>query len=401
MGRVAGTANARLVGAIVTVALLCGACASASDSAEPADQPSETADGAAAVEPAGDDTSDVVPTAAPEQASDEPTIDELYVSPIGEALGVAQDEIAAGFETYVRNAEELVRSCMADAGFDYTPVTLGFDQQTRQAELEATLSPEQFTAEYGFGIATLFELNFKGEGVVDFVNQQFGPPPEVQRSSGEQAAYEMALNGQTTQGLTAAEAQEQLFGDPAVNPALPGSCRNYGYTTAENPRSAYDGLFSLLGDEFDALNDKFDNDPRIRDGWTQWQTCMAANGHSYEDRFEIFDELFTSANDLANQYLSSPQILTALGQAQQEGFVSMDSAARAAFLEEVGALQGFSWVPEVQANHDELVAFELRVAADSQDCLDEGLFAQVQFELETDFVQAHADQFALLAAGDS
>jgi len=65
------------------------------------------------------------------------------------------------------------------------------------------------------------------------------------------------------------------------------------------------------------------------------------------------------------------------------------------------ALQGFSWVPEVQAAHDELVDFELRVAADSQDCLDEDLFLQVQFELETGFVDQHADQLALIAAGDA
>lgn len=347
---------------------------------------------------ARDDADESTPAPAAEA---EPTGDDIFVSPIGEALGVAQDEIASGFDTYVRDAEELVRGCMAEAGFEYTPIPTGFNQQQRQAELQATLSAEQFTAEYGFGIATLFELNFEGEGVIDFVNEQFGPPPSVQRSSGEQAAYEMALNGQTTQGLTAEEAQEQLFENPGNAGALPGSCRDFGYSTAENPGAAYDGLFSLLGAEMEALNERFDNDPRIREASGEWQTCMATQGYSYEDRFEIFDELFASSNELANQFLSSRQVLTALGQAQQENFASMDAESRVVFLEDIGALQGFSWVPEVQAEHDALVAFELRVAADSQDCADEDLFLQVQLELETEFVETHADQLALIAAGDA
>ena len=384
--------------------MLAGACGSGSDPAESAAESSAQEQGSSATpsEPADGESTDPAPAAESEPASNEPVISEIYVSPIGEALGVARDQIATGFDSYVRDAEELVRSCMADAGFVYTPVQRGFDQNRRQAELEATLTAEQFTAEYGFGIATLFELNFKGEGVIDFANEQFGPPPAVERSSGEQAAYEMALNGQTTQGLTAEEAQEQLFGgDLGGGNALEGSCRQMGYSTAENPGSVYDGLFSLLGAELDALTDRFDNDPRVRDSLSEWQTCMATNGHSYENRFEIFDELFASSNDLANQFLSSPQVLTALGQAQQEGFVSMDSDARVEFLEDIGALQGFSWVPEVQAEHDDLVAFELRVAADSRECGDEDLFNQVQFELETEFVQAHADQLALIAAGDN
>jgi len=401
MGRGVALGCRRLAWLGSALALVVGACATASEPASTvASSETETELIESSSDPAPETASDL--RDEPDEAmSTEGTTNDVYVSPIGEALGVAQDEIAAGRDTYVKNAEELVRKCMAEAGFDYTPVTPGFDQQQRQEQLQATLSPERFTAQYGFGIATLFELNFEGQGVIDFANERFGPAPSVQRSSGEQAAYEMALNGQTTQGLSAEEAQDQLFGDAGGFGALEGSCRDVGYSTAENPGAVYDGLFSLLGTEMEALFDRVDNDPRIREANAEWQACMAASGYSYEDRFEIFDELFASSNELANQFLSSPQVLTALGQAQQEGFVSMDTDARAAFLEDIGALQGFSWVPEVQAAHDELVDFELRVAADSQDCLDEDLFLQVQSELETEFVEQHADQLALIAAGDA
>lgn len=401
MGRTVARTRGALAYLICVLVLVVSACASTSDPSPAAVAASDTE--STATESAST-SSESAPADATEQAapaSDEPTVNEIFVSPIGEALGVAQDEIASAEATYINDAEELVRSCMAEAGFDYTPVPRTVNQQQRQQELQSTLSLEQFTAEYGFGIATLFESNFEGQGVVDFANERFGPPPSVQRSPGEQAAYEMALNGQTTQGLTAEEAQEQLFENAGGFGALEGSCRDVGYSTAENPGAVWDGLFSLLGGEMEALNDRFDNDPRIRDATADWQTCMATQGHSYEDRFEIFDELFDSSNELANQFLTSTQVLTALGQAQQADFVSMDGDARAEFLEEIGALQGFSWVPEVQAAHDELVEFELRVASDSQDCADEDLFLQVQLELETEFVEQHADQLALIAAGDA
>ena len=383
---------------MAALSFFAAACSSSPRAAEQTSSPKPT-------HPADDDRpntepSNAEPTETFDNADSEPVVNEVFVSPIGEALGVAQDELAGAFANYVRDAEELIRECMAEAGFEYMPTLSGIDQASRrQFELEGSLTREQFTDQYGFGIATLFELNFKGDGVVDFVNQQFGPAPSTQRSGAEQAAYEIVLNGQTTQGLSPEEAQEQLFGS-GVGIALDGSCRDYGYSTAENPGSIYDGLFSLLGDEVDALTERFENDVRIRDATADWQVCMATEGHSYENRFEITDEINAQAQGLANQYLSSTQVLTALGQAQQDGFASMDNEARHAFLEEVGALQGFAWVPEVQAEFDELIDFELLVAADSQSCADQDLYDRVQFELETEFVEQHADQLALIAAGD-
>jgi len=128
--------------------LLAVACSSTSEPITSiAETSSEVQDGNSAAESTASDI-DPLPATTAEQSGDEPVINEVYVSPSGEALGVAQDEAAAAFDTYVNDAEELVRSCMVEAGFDYTPVPTGFDQQRRQAELEATLTPEQFTAEY-------------------------------------------------------------------------------------------------------------------------------------------------------------------------------------------------------------------------------------------------------------
>lgn len=67
----------------------------------------------------------------------------------------------------------------------------------------------------------------------------------------------------------------------------------------------------------------------------------------------------------------------------------------------LAVLRSFSWIPDIRAGYEGLVASELLAATDSQDCLDEDLFSQVQCDLETEFVQAHAGQLAHLASGDS
>lgn len=331
------------------------------------------------------------------------TMAEAYISPISQALGVAQNESTEAFDAYAADAEELTRQCMADRGFEYAPAPAAggsVDQVTRrQSELRNSLTQQQFTDQYGFGVATLFELNFKDQGVVDFINQRYGAAPSVATTSAEQEAYEMALTGQFTLGGTAAETQEALFGDGPTGPQ-PGSCRDYGLRTAPNPGAVFDGLFSLLGDELDQLDERFENDPRIRAATAEWQVCMAQLGHEFEDRAEIIDEIQQEANDLADEFLSSPTIEGAIESAARANFLAMDTDERMVFLEEIGALQGFSWIPSIHADFDDLIAFELAIATESAECEDRDLFDVVRTELEIDFVAQHGAKLALIAVAD-
>lgn len=331
---------------------------------------------------------------------DEPAVNEQEVSPIGAALGFDPSDQLEANNNYIRDAEELVRQCMAEAGFEYLPLNPGFAQSfQRQLELEGTLSVDQFREQYGFGISTLFELNFQGEGVLAFVERLLGPPPTEERSPSEQEAYELALSGESVQGLTAEEIQEQAF---QGGPSAEGSCRRYGYDTAENPQGEiFDGFISLLGDELETFGDQFEADPRVREAVREWQGCMAAAGYAYDNENDIRDEINEKANDIGERLTQSPEALEIFAGAIDAGLTTMDADARFDWLEQAGAMQGMSMVPALQAELDELIAFELDIARINHECGDAELMLEVQFELEQQFVETHADQFALIVSGQA
>jgi len=328
-------------------------------------------------------------------------MNDVLVSPINEALGFDLNDRAAANNAFINAAEERVQSCMLAAGFEYTPQDTGFAPSfERQLELEASLTPEQFTEQYGYGIATLFELNFEGQGVLNFVESLLGPPPSVERSDAEQEAYDRALSGRTIVGLSAEDAQSQAFDDPGG--AAPGSCRQIGYDEAENPQGEiFDGLQSLLGDELASLQDRIESDNRLIEARRDWQRCMADGGFAFERPQEIRQELQGSANDLGDRFTQSPEALQLFAQAISANLASMDGPARFDFLDSIGAFQGFSMVPDLQVELDALIDYELEVANRSFDCTDRDLVLQVRYEAEQAFVEAHAEQLTLIKRGET
>jgi|GEM_PF-1871623 len=398
----------------LAMALLATGCASGSDAptssaTESVPNQGEQEQSAGDDSPAADSTTDDLP--ADDNTADEPapaivrtddeeTRNDAFVSPIFEAVGFDPNDQQAAQDQYTRDAEELVRQCMADAGFDYVPSVPSVAPATRQLwELNAAISAEQFAAEYGLGISTLLELNFADEGVLGFVEFLLGPPPTEPRSEGEQAAYEIALSGETVVGLSPEEVQEQsdnVFG------SADGSCRAYGYETADNEiGEKFDGLFTLLGDEFDSLQDEVENDPRIREITGEWQRCMAEFGYSYEDSDEIFNEFSEEADSLGDRFVSSPEALQIFAAAQEADLASLDADGRYNFLEQAGAFRGFALTPDLQVELDALIERELAVAVRNLECADIDTFIEVQVEYEQGFVEEHAAQLELIAAGEA
>jgi len=403
----------RLLVMAAVAALLMAACAGSTATDDAADvvasastsDQGQTGDDAAPVAEAGDDENAGVTQDEPAEeeivrTDDEETVNDAFVSPVFDALGFDPNDRQEARDEFVANAEELVRQCMAESGFEYVPSIPTFAPSFgRQLELNESISPQQFTAEYGYGISTLLELDFMEEGVLAFVELLLGPPPTEARSEGEQAAYELALSGETIQGLSAEDAQEQAFENFG---GQDGSCRDYGYSTADNSvGEKFDGLFTLLGDEYEAIFEKVENDPRIRDANAAWQTCMAEFGYSYENSQEIVDELLASGNDLRTGFQSSPEALAVFAAAGQANLAAMDADSRFNFLEENGAFQGFAMVPSLQVELDELIELELAVAGHDSDCANEELYREVQLEFEQEFVEQHAEQLELIASGEA
>lgn len=372
------------------------------DTAPPTSEPDQrdTADPAEADSPVVPDLDGAIV-----RTDDNETRNDRFVSPVFDAMGFDPNDRQDAERQYIANAEELVRSCMADAGFDYVANTEVFSPDigptlARQLELSAAVSAEQFAAEYGYGITTLTELDFGVVAVDLFVELLFGPATDESRTPTEQAAYETALTGQTIQGLTARQARDQAFRTNLFQ-GLPGSCRTIGYETAENPvGDKFDGLFSLLGDEFDAIEEEVLNDPRVRELQTTWQTCMAGHGYSYETPDDIRDELFASDRQLRARFLESQQVLDLFALAETDALVSMNSEDRLEWLERNGAYEGFSMVPSLQADLDELIVFELAVASQDEACADDDIFFEVLMEYEQAFVEEHAAQLELIRAGE-
>lgn len=350
---------------------------------------------------ASDDTS---ATAEPdvERADDEPSVNDAAISPLQNALGFDPDDQLELTNNFIRAAEELVRECMADRGFVYLPNDPSFAPSfERQLELEAAISDEQFVDQYGYGISTLFELNFQQDGVMAFVEQLVGPPPTEARSASEQEAYELALHGGNTQGLSAEELQQQAFAI-TNQPAALGSCRRTGYDTAPNPQGEiFNGLQSLLGTELAQLDERFNNDSRVRSAQRSWQACIAEQGYSYEGPDEIRDEITNRTNDIGGRFQQSPEALTIFAKAIEADLSEMDQQTRFDFLEGAGAFQGFAMVPALQVELDELIDIELSISRLSYDCTDRDLYRQVQLEVEQAFVEEHADQLALIRSGEA
>ena len=401
----------RLLALVLFMAMLAASCASGSDttaatSAAPVDVSSQAeapAESSSPSTPADEEPDEPVDeTEAPiERTDDEETINDAYVSPVNEALGFNPADREAAQAEFVANAEALVRECMADAGFEYVPTAVAMAPSfARLLELNESISPEQFVVEYGYGLTTLLELNFREDGVLAFVEQVIGPPADEARSPGEQEAYELALSGRSVVGLSPEEMQEQTAGSAFTSEE--GSCRHYGYTTAENPTGdKFDGLFNLLGDEYEGIWDQVQNDPRTREVNAEWQTCMAGFGYAYEDQQDAYDDFETIAFGIADRFATTPEALGIFAQAIEANLASMNADERFEFLEQAGAFQGFSMSPSLQAELDEAIERELVVAQRDAECWDHDLVEGVLFEYEQAFVEQHSEQLALIASGNS
>jgi len=290
---------------------------------------------------------------------------------------------------------------MAEAGFEYLPtITPADPSYTRLLELNESLSPEQFTEQYGFGLSTLLELDFQDEGVMAFVEVLIGPPPSEPRSEGEQRAYEIALSGNSV----SAEEVEDIQSDSIDNlgSRRGDSCRAYGYENADNSYGEkWFGLFEILGDEFDALYDKIDSDPRVREEQSAWQRCMAEQGFSYSNSEEAWREFSDETERIRNSFQGSPEALAIFAAAQEANIQSMNAEERFDFLGGQGAFQGMSMVPSLQVELDELIERELDVAGATFDCSDFDTYAEVRIEYEQAFVEEYGAQLELIAAGET
>ena len=165
-------------------------------------------------------------------------------------------------------AENLIRDCMKDQGFDYVPV----DPAAQQAALVGTrgLSEDEFHAQYGYGIATLYEQRRQ---------QAAAGPNQAIRSSlstPEKAAYDRALYGDDPTATFAVALDTGDFG------RLGGCLKQATEKVFGGP-----DLIQSLTAKLDDLDARILADARMVDAVGSWSACMRRVGYDFGAQDEV------------------------------------------------------------------------------------------------------------------
>ena len=165
--------------------------------------------------------------------------------------------------------EDLVASCMAEQGFDYTPIDYAAMELDLTGEaLDLEWGSAEFAAQYGYGITTNPVLGEDAETPED-PNEEY----VAAMSASEQEAYYTALYGAN---------------DAAVSDPDSVAAQDYDWQDAGCTGRAQNEVFSGGGDEddqFAALQDEMvqmmqsaADDPRLAQVNADWAACMADAG---------------------------------------------------------------------------------------------------------------------------
>lgn len=165
-------------------------------------------------------------------------------------------------------AENLIRDCMKARGFDYVPV----DPVAQQAALVGSrgLSKDEFEAQYGYGITTLYEERQQ--------LSELGPNQSIRAalSPADQAAYDRTLYGD----------------DPTQTFAVAldtGDFSKLGGCVKEAADTVFGGaqfLESLVA-KIDELDQRVKSDPRMVAAIRQWVGCMKQSGYDLADPDQV------------------------------------------------------------------------------------------------------------------
>lgn len=279
-------------------------------------------------------------------------------------IGAGADENAQALERE-RVAQEFIRTCMAEQGFEYTPldpaVYLGFEGGVDG------LGELEYAQQFGYGISTSFDAEldrFDGPDAVVDPNQE----RLEAMSEPERVAYEQALWGDAPEFDPTIDDSEREDFD-----FEPGGCEGEAFAKAYPE----DAVYEQFGDEIDELEDRIMADPRVVEILEIWRGCMADRG-------------FVG--------LEGP------GDAENEIFARMDPIFEAAFGDNVmfggdednmdiqitgdSPTNGPQLSREARAELDELQAYEISVAVADVECRDglEDTYLAVAAEYERQFI---------------
>lgn len=186
-------------------------------------------------------------------------------------------EMYGGFDEDAANAqmmqvEESVAACMAEQGFEYTPVD--YSQNGGMAssvdELDVEWGTKEFAEQYGYGATT----NPYGDPTEDAPTEEWVDPNQdyiETMSETEQTAYYAALYGDQT--VAEGETEVEYSWEDA-------GCQGAAQHEVYDATGMDEDKFTALQDEMTAMYESIAADPRVSELDAQWAACMADAGYT-------------------------------------------------------------------------------------------------------------------------
>ena len=291
----------------------------------------------------------------------------------------------ARFEQQEREVQELVATCMAEEGWDYTPFIPDFGDTVFFGPGE-DLEQDEWVEQYGFGISTFFleEINGEFESFEEFDPED--DPNYVYRealSPSEQEAYDRALYGDfdfDESDITYDEDGNEIY--PEWEPS---GCYNlsaeqvYNFGNSEDLEAVYQELEPL----YEELYERIEADPRIANMRDGWNGCMADAGYTFTDEEEM--------------YMSIEERMEPFWEAAYGNFDEPLFDEDGNVVDEDGNIID-DWQPERPSLTDEQMAellelndYEIAVATANYECTKDhqDVWTEVSEEYEAEFIQSN------------
>lgn len=185
--------------------------------------------------------------------------------------------------------QELIRACMAEEGFDYTPVTP--PEESFQAF--GPDDEEDYVREQGFGITTWYgnEDQFSGP---EFEWEDPNQEMVEAMSESEQEAYYEALYGSEEDQMEGAttETDPETGEEYTVVPGFGAGCEGEASEEVYGDPAETEALWEELNPAMEELQERIQADPRVVEFNEEWSECMAEAGFDFEDQQQMYETIF-------------------------------------------------------------------------------------------------------------
>lgn len=221
--------------------------------------------------------------------------------------------------------EDLLATCMAEQGFDYTPVDYAaMDLDITGEALDIDWGSPEFAAQYGYGITTNPVLGEDAETPQD-PNEAY----VAAMSPSEQEAYYAALYGANNAAMAdpnAVATQDYDWED--------AGCTGKAQNEVLSGGDEQDDQFVALQEEMAQMMQSAADDPRLAQANADWAACMADAG--FPDLAKVGDaEAALTAEVMALQESALPVAPTDPPVPADPAAAALAEAALAAQLEEI------------------------------------------------------------------